>query len=128
MSGNKFYDVTITDHGRYRVRVVAGYPDEAERIAREILLDECTNGCPEVTIEERKLEAVVADDAGETGEAKLFRTAATYSIDFEMTVPANDRQEAERHARRLYHANAGPFEFEISADRVTSFDAWEVQS
>ena len=33
MSGNKFYDVTITDHGRYRVRVVAGYPDEAERIA-----------------------------------------------------------------------------------------------
>ena len=59
---------------------------------------------------------------------RQFRVGATYRVDFELTVPAASREEAERHARRLYEVNCGPFEFELTDQRVGPFTAEEVPS
>ena len=56
------------------------------------------------------------------------RVTATYCIDFAMTVPVTDRQDAERHARRLYDENCGPYEFEVGDEHVGPFTAREVAS
>lgn len=128
MSQNTYYDVTIIDQARYRLRVVAGYAAEAERIAESIILEEFTRGCPDVTVDERKLTTEVTEDSEKTQAAPQYRGEATYSVHFGMTVPAASADEAKRHIRRLYEANAGPFEFDISDDRLTGLDAWEVQS
>ena len=45
-----------------------------------------------------------------------------------MTVPAANREEAQRHAKRLYDINCGPFDFEMTDQRVGPFTAEEVRS
>ena len=59
---------------------------------------------------------------------RQFQVSGTTTIEFSMVVPASDGAEAERHARRLYEENCGPFEFQMDDERVGPFRAREVVS
>ena len=121
---NHLYTVTLTDLGTYQVTVAAASSSEATNIAKTILAEEATKLPAGMTITDRQIDA--ASEPATELPVKQYRVTATYSIDFEMTLPAQNRQEAERHAHRLYVENCGPFEFDISDDRVGPFYAQEV--
>ena len=120
------YTVNLIDLGTYAVTVVADTPGEAQSIAKTILYEEATQLPAGMSIVKREAEAnaELATDL----PVRQFRVGATYKIDFEMTVPAANREEAERHARRLYAKNCGPFDFEMTDQRVGPFVAEEVRS
>ena len=59
---------------------------------------------------------------------QLYRVTVSDVGTYEVTVPAADKAEAERHARRLYDENCGPYEFANGAERVTWGHAREVIS
>lgn len=120
------YSVTLTDLGTYTVTVAADTPSEAESIAKTILFEEAANFPTGMKVVKREADAK-AESASDL-PVRQFRVGATYKIDFEMTVPAANREEAERHARRLYEENCGPFEFEMTNQRVGPFVAEEVRS
>jgi hypothetical protein len=123
---NQLFTVTLTDLGTYRVTVAAGTPAEAQSIAKGILFEEATTLPPGMTIVKREADAIV--EPARDLPIRQFRVSGSYSLDFAMTVPAASRDEAERHARRLYEENCGPFEFETGDDRVGPFTAREVAS
>lgn len=123
----RIYDVTLTDLGTYSVRVVAAYPDEAIRIAKTVLLEDAFQPSDDLRIVKREIDAIADEDPAGTGECQQYQVESTYSLAFEMTVPAKTQQEAVRHAKRLYHDNAGPFEFITGEDQVGPWYAREVQ-
>ena len=125
---NRLFTVTLTDLGVYTATVCAADEAEAQNIAREMLREEATTLPPELSIVKREVEAEAQVDPAAEGMATKFDVSATYSLDFAMTVLATTRDEAERHARRLYEENCGPFEFDHGGDRVSSFRAREAQS
>lgn len=120
------YTVTLTDLGTYTVTVAADTPGEAESIAKTILFEEAATFPAGLRIIKREADAT-AEPAVDV-PVRQFRVDATYKIDFQMTVPAANREEAQRHARRLYDINCGPFEFERTDERVGPFTAEEVLS
>lgn len=128
MSEHKIYTVTVLDSGCYTIRVAAGYADEAKRIAERVICEEFTRGCPDVTVDKRELISEASEDGIATLAATEYRATATYSVDFEMTVLATSPAEAQRHAKRLYEDNCGPFEFDICDDSVSAFIVREVRS
>ena len=119
------YTVTLTDLGTYRITVAADTPAEAESIAKEVLCEEALTLPDGLSIVKRETEAV-AETA--PSPVQLYRVCATYKLDFSMNIPASSRDEAARHAKRLYAVNCGPFEFQHDGDRVTPFIAEEVVS
>lgn len=123
---SSLYTVTLTDLGTYEVTVAADTPKEAEQIAKHILWEEASELPPDLRVVKRETEARAAL-AGEL-PIRTFRVCATYKLDFSLTVPATSREEAARHAKRLYEVNCGPFEFDHEGDRVTAFEAEEVVS
>lgn len=124
----RIYTVTLTDLGTYTATVCACTEDEAHNIARTMLFEEATRLPPELAIVKREAEAKAEIDPAEEGCSTKFDVRATYSLDFEMTVLAKTDDEAERHARRLYQENCGPFDFDHCGDRVSDFDARVAQS
>lgn len=118
------YTVTLTDLGTYTVTVAADTPAEAESIATTILYEEAYQLPSGMRIVKREADAK-AEPAVDL-PVRQFRVDATYTIDFQMTVPAATREEAQRHARRLYELNCGPFDFERTDERVGPFTAEEV--
>ncbi len=125
---NRIFTVTLTDLGTYVATVCAGDEAEARNIAKTMLFEEATRLPPELAIVKREVEAKAEIDTAEEGGATRFDVRATYALDFEMTVLAKTHAEAERHARRLYQENCGPFEFDHCGDRVSDFDARVAQS
>lgn len=119
------YTVTLTDLGTYTVTVAADTPDEAISVAKEVLHEEAFAPSDGLTIVKRETDAI-AELA--PSPVQMYRVRATYKLDFSMTVPASSRDEAARHAKRLYAVNMGPFEFQHHGDRVTAFIAEEVLS
>lgn len=122
----RLYTVEVTDLGTYRIAVAADTPAEAELVARETLYEEGTSLPTGMKLAQRETKAVAEELA--TPTVRQFTVSATYSLDFEMTVPAATREEAEKHAARLYRVNCGPFEFAHCGDRVSRFVAEEVVS
>ena len=123
---NQLYTVTLTELASYRITVAASSETEAQSVATTVLLDEATTLPTGLTRQNRQLSAVV--EPSQASDVRNFRVGATYSVDFEMIVPATSRAEAERHARRLYDNNCGPFDFDSGEPRVGHFNAVEVQS
>ena len=122
----QLYTVTVTDLGSYRITVAADSPSEAEGIARTVLFEEMTSLPPEASIAKREAEAKA--EVAEHQPIRLFRVTGTYEVEFYLTVPAASRAEAERHARRLYEQNCGPFEFEHDGGNLRRLSAEEVLS
>lgn len=123
---SQLYRVIVTDLGTYEVTVAADTVSEAQDIARSILHEEATLLPADMRIVKRESEAK-AEPATDL-PVRQFRVGGIYAIDFEITVPAADQAEAERHARRLYEQNCGPYEFGTSDERVTWGHAREVAS
>ena len=120
------FTVMLTDLATYRINVAACSADEAKSIAKTVLYEEATTLPDGMTIISREAEAL-AEPAHEIA-VRQFRVDATYRIAFSMTVPAASASEAERHARRLYDENCGPYEFEVGDERVGPFTTGEVRS
>jgi hypothetical protein len=123
---NQLYTVTLTELASYRITVAASSESEAQSVATTVVLDEAAALPPGLTRQTRELSSVV--ELSQASDARHYRVGATYSVDFEMVVPATSRAEAERHARRLYDDNCGPFDFDSGEPRVGHFNAVEVQS
>jgi hypothetical protein len=123
---NELYTVTLTDLGEYTVTVAACSVDEAQSIAKEVLHEEAYTPAQGLVGIKRTTEAKAI--LAEPQPTRTFDVSATYMLDFSMKVPASDRSEAQQHAKRLYQANAGPFEFDHDGDRVGLFHAREVAS
>ena len=121
----KLYTVLLTELGAYRLTVAADDSDQAERIAKRALFerDRLPDGMHIVT---READAVAEPE--HNPPIRQFRVAATYKVDFELTVPAATPSEASVHAKRLYDLNCGPFEFDMLDERVSAFTAEEVVS
>lgn len=128
MSGYRLYTVTLTDLGTYTATVCACCEDEARRIAKTMLTDEATTLPPELAIVNREVSAAAEINPVAEREATNFQVSGTYSLDFEVMVPASLPGEAERHVRRLYEENCGPFDFDHCGDRVSALRARGVQS
>lgn len=114
------YTVTVTDLGTYRITVAADSTDEAVYIAKEVLCEEATQLPEGVSLIKRDTDAI-AELASQP--VQTYRVRATYELDFSMMVPASTREEAVRHAKRIYAINYGPFEFEHNGDGVSPFYA-----
>jgi hypothetical protein len=123
----QLYKVTLTDLGTYTLTVAADSEREAESIAKTVLSDALTLPT-DMRVVTREIAAAAEVDSAATGSATQFLVQSAYTIEFELTVPAQDRAEAARHARRLYDEYYGPFEFTTTAERVAPFVATEVQS
>ena len=123
---NLSFTVTLTDLAPYRLTVAAGNADEAKRIAKTVLAEEATTLPDGMTIIKREIAATA--EPVHDASLRPYRVHATYKLDFAMTVPAATGSEAERHARRLYDENCGPYEFEVGDERVGPFTAGEVRS
>ena len=106
--------------------VAADSLDDAQSIAKGAVTDEATHLPAGMRIITRELDAR-ADIALEQPIRK-FQVSGTYSIDFFLTVPAATRDEAERHAKRLYEAEPFPWSHETSDDSVRWHLAREVVS
>jgi hypothetical protein len=124
----KLYTVTLTDLGTYQLTVAADSVTEAQNIAKRVLCEEAQQPTAGLSIVKREVAATAELDEEATANAKPYRAEATYSVDFEMVVPATNRDEAKCHARRLYAENCGPFEFNITDEHIGTFSAWEVPS
>lgn len=124
MSDTKLFTVTLADLGEYTVTVAAATPKEAEGIARSILHDEYSRLPEGLKLTKRETQATAS--VAENQPVTIFSVTATYSLDFSMEIPAHSRSEAETHAKRLYDACMGPFEFSHDGDRVSLFTAHEI--
>jgi hypothetical protein len=122
----QLYTVTLSDLGSYRITVAADTPAEAASIARTVLYEEMTNLPDGTSIIKRETEAK-AELAAEQ-PLRMFTVNGIYQLGFSLTVPATTRAEAERHARRLYDINCGPFEFLHDGGDVIRLTAEEVRS
>jgi hypothetical protein len=122
----QLYTVTLNDLGSYRITVAADTPSEAASIAKTVLHEEMTHLPDGATIVKRETEAKaeIADEQ----PLRTFTVNGIYQLDFSLTVPATTRAEAERHARRLYEVNGGPFEFCHDGGDVVRLVAEEVAS
>jgi hypothetical protein len=120
------YTVTLTDLGSYTVTVAADSTKDAGKLAETILHTEATALPPGLRIDKRDVEAVAA--VADAQPIRQFRMYATYSIDFWITVPASSRDEAERHAKRIYDLNPFVHDHEVRDERVRWEYAEEVQS
>ena len=121
---SKLYTVTLADLATYSVTVAADYQDAACKVAKTALLDEATTLAPGFSISKREVDAS-AEPA--PVPIRLYRVHGVYSVDFAITVPANNN-EAERHARRLYAEEPFPWEHESGDERVQWRFAEEVVS
>lgn len=99
---------------------------QASLIAKSMLFEEATKLPDGLTVVKRDCDTVAKP--ADVQPTSLFDVRATYMLDFSMKVPADTRGQAEAHARRLYEANMGPFEFEHDGDRVSEFRAREAVS
>lgn len=120
------FTVTLTDLATYRVTVAACSADEAKSIAKTVLTEEATTLPDGMSITKRETDATA--EPAHDASLRPYRVHATYKLDFAMTVPAATASEAERHARRLYDENCGPYEFEVGDERVGLFTAGELRS
>jgi hypothetical protein len=122
----RLYTVTVTDLGSYRITVAADSPSEAERIAKSVLFEEMTVLPPETAIIKREAEAKA--ELSPEQPLRTFTVNGLFQLAFSLDVPATTRAEAERHAKRLYDDNAGPFEFCHDGGDVVRLTAEEVRS
>lgn len=122
------YKVTLTDLGTYTLTVAADSEREAESIAKTVLSENTMNLPTDMRAVTREIAAKAEIDSDDAASVAQYRVGSVYSIDFELTVPARDRAEARRHARRLYDEYYGPFEFVTGEARVAPFVVLEVQS
>lgn len=106
---SKLFTVTLTDLGEYRVTVAADDEESAVSIAKGALLEEAVAPCPGMKIAKREIAGTAA--LSEQQPIKTFRVNGTHTIEFHIDVPANDRDEAKRHARRLYESEPHPWEY-----------------
>lgn len=124
MNSTQLHTVTLTDLATYRLVVAADTPNEAQRIAQTVLFEEMTHLPPGTEIVKRETKAVaeVASDQ----PIRRYRVQGQFELAFVMVVPAATPDEAERHARRLYDENCGPFEFDHDGGQLTRLTAREV--
>lgn len=120
------FTVMLTDLATYRINVAACSAAEAQRIAKTVLVEEATTLPDGMTIIKRETDATA--EPAQDASLRPYRVHGTYKLDFAMTLPAACAREAERHARRLYDENCGPYEFEIGDERIGPFTAGEVRS
>lgn len=122
----RLYTVALTDLGTYRVTVAADTPDEACRIAENVLRDEATQLPPDTQIVKRETDATA--EVSTEQPTRQFQVEGVFQLVFDVTVPASDPLEAERHVRRMYEIYCGPFEFEHDGGRLVRVSAQEVRS
>lgn len=115
MSTSTLFAVTLTDLSSYQVTVAAQDADEACKIAKTVLYEEATSLAPGLTIAKREVDA--SAEAAPT-PTRRYRVHGVYSVDFSITVPADDREGAERHVRRIYAEQPFPWEHDIAEDKV----------
>lgn len=115
MSNSTLFTVTLTDLASYRVTVAAATAEDACSIAKTVLYEEATPLAPGLTIAKREVDAF-AEPAPEP--SRQYRVHGTYSVEFSITVPANDGEDAERHARRIYAEMPFAWEHDIAEDCV----------
>lgn len=120
---NRLFTVTLDELATYAITVAAQSDDEACRIARLAFSDhkppqDFTRNGNEIAT-----AATPCNDA-----VRQFTVAAQYRIDFELTVPAADRDMAIRHARRIFDQDPSPWEYDHTDDGVHWFSAREVVS
>ena len=120
----RLYNVTLTELRHYQMTVAASTPDEATCIAKTVLDEATTPLAEDLKVLSREVDAKAELATGLT--VNRYRVQATYSLDLVLLLPAADRHEAERHARRLYDENCGPHEFDMVDERVGAFHAQEV--
>lgn len=126
MNNSKIFTITLTDLGEYTATVAAYDEREAALIAKAMLFEEATQLPLGLTIVKRDCETVAKP--ADVQPTSVFDVRATYMLDFSIKVPAESRGQAEAHARRLYEANMGPFDFDHDGGRVSDFRAREVVS
>ena len=105
----KLFSVTLTDLGEYTLTVAADSETEAVMVAKSTLLEEAQGMCPGLRILKRDVAATAVP--AELQPLKLFRVHASHNMELDITVPGTDREDAKRHARRLYEANPSPWEY-----------------
>lgn len=115
MRPTKLYDVTLAMLGDYHITVAADGEREAFNIAKTVLLDGAEAPCPGMRIQKRTVDgsATLAEQP-----VKTFKVHATHTVEFNIVVPAADRNEALRHAQRLYAEQPFPWEHDNDGGSV----------
>lgn len=107
----KLYTVTLNDSGVYTFTVAADTEADAVKIASGALLEEPTTACPNLSVTKRDVQGTATVAEPPAQPAKIYHVAGTYTVEFHIDVPANDRDDAQRHARRLYELTPFPWEY-----------------
>lgn len=120
---NRLFTVTLDALATYEITVAAPSEEEACCIARLAY----ANAPPPEDFSRSKRD--IATTAASCDDAvRQFTVEAQYRIDFEITVPASDREAAVRHAQRLFANEPSPWEYDTTNDGVHWFTAREVTS
>ena len=120
---HRLYTVTLDDLATYQITVAAQSADEACCIAGLAYAD---SKPPEDFARSKRDIATAATPCDEP--VKRYTVEAQYRVDFEITVPATDRDTAIRHAQRLFANDPSPWEYDTTSDGVNWFSAREVVS
>ena len=120
---NRLFTVVLDELATYQITVAAQTETEACSIAQ---LAYAEASPPEDFTRSKRDIAAAATPCAEA--ARQFTVEAQYRIDFEITVPAANRDEAVRHARRIFASEPCPWEYETTQDSVQWFSAREVVS
>jgi hypothetical protein len=105
------YTVTLNDLGEYTITVAADSEADAIKIASGTLLEEATTACPNLSVTKREVQGTAKLAESPPQSAKIYRVEGTYTVEFHIDVPAQDRDDAQRHARRLYELQPFPWEY-----------------
>lgn len=118
------YTVTLTDLGTYEVTVAADDAKDAALIAKCALTEERCRTPDGMKVKNREVDANASLSAEQP--IRQFRVMGAFSMDFSITVPAANSDEAMRHAKRIYYADPFPWNHQAGEDRVQWHSAREV--
>ena len=123
---HKLYDINLSVLATYKARIAACDGREAKTIAQEMIFEHIAQTPPMVSLVDRD---IAADDVAEVGtQPRMHRVFGIYQLRFELDLPAENTEEAVLHARRIYDANMGPFEFTHDGGDVVRLKAEEIRS
>lgn len=120
---HRLFTVTLDELATYQITVAAQSEEEACSIARLTYID----ARPPEDFTRIKRDIVTAATPCD-GPVRQYIVAAQYRVDFEITVPATDRDTAIRHAKRLFANEPSPWDYDSTNDGVHWFSAREVVS
>lgn len=123
----QLYTVRLTHLASYDATVAADTPSEAENIARDVLSEHSNRPVAGFVRSASDIIDVQPPVLAEQ-PVRTYRVNGIFRLNFSVDLPANGRDEAVMHARRLYDVNCGPFEFEHDGGDVERLVAEEVRS